>query len=142
MAAKLEPEIAEHTRRWRAPSSLKVWQNHGEYLRTFARQRPLPVQEHLKQYFRLRGPVTLTVSSTRPEQGWIQVNSLHLDAPLHNPWTGFYFMNVPITITAVPASGHRFTGWQDRPDLETPSLELSLTQDVTLTAQFAIDPDA
>ena len=142
MAAELEPETAEHTRRWRAPSSFKVWQDNVEYLRTFARQRPAPMQQHLKQYFRLRGPVTLTLSSTPPDQGWIQVNTLQIDAPLHNPWTGFYFMNIPITITAVPASGYRFAGWQDRPDLETPSLELSLTEDVTLTAEFVVDPDA
>jgi len=140
MAAQLEPEINEHTRRWRAPSSLKLWQDHVEYMRSFARQRPLPVQDHLKQYFRLRGPVELNLSSTHPDRGWIQVNSLQIDAPPHNPWAGFYFKDIPVAITAVPAPGYRFLGWQGRPELETPSMELSLTGDMALTVNFAVDP--
>jgi hypothetical protein len=142
MAAELKPEIDEHTRRWRAPSSLKLWQDHVEYLRSFARQRPLPVQTHLKEYFRLRGPVELTVATVHPDQGWVQVNSLHIDASPHSPWTGLYFMDVPVTITAVPAPGHRFLGWQGRQDLDTPSLELSLAEHTMLRAEFVIDPDA
>jgi hypothetical protein len=142
MAAELEPEIDEHTRRWRAPSSLKQWQDNIEYMRTFARERPAYMQQHLKQHFRLRDPVKLTMASTHPDQGRIQVNSLHITAPLHAPWTGLYFQDMPITITATPAPGYHFTGWQNQPDLNTPSLELSLTEDVTLTAEFAVDPDA
>lgn len=141
VAAELEPEIDEHTRRWRAPSSFKVWQNHVEYLRSFARQRPLPMQEHLKRHFRLRGPVKLTLAGSKPAQGWIQVNSLHIDAPLQSPWTGLYFKDVPLTICAVPAPGYRFLGWQDRSDLQTPSLQLRLAEDVTLTAEFAAEQD-
>jgi hypothetical protein len=111
-------------------------------MRRFARERPLPVREHLKQHFRLRGPVKVTRACAHPYGGWIQFNSLQVDAPLHSPWTGLYFMDIPITITAVPAPGYQFMGWQDRPDLKIPSLELPLTEDVTLKASFVVDPDA
>ena len=88
MAAVLEPEMAEHTRRWRAPADLAAWRANVGYLRQFADLRPGFVLAHLARRFGLGGTVRLTLRPADPAQGAIRVNTLVPAEPDGAPWSG------------------------------------------------------
>ena len=142
MAAVLEPEMPEHIQRWRAPGSVAAWNDNVQTLRDFALNRPAYARQQIATYFGLRGTAKLSLAVSDPGQGAIRINSLDVAAPATAPWTGVYFTDNPIVLTAVPRSGYRFSGWQGILGVDTNTMTLLLNGDLSLLAQFAVDPDA
>jgi hypothetical protein len=142
MASVLAPEMSEHIRRWRAPASLSQWQSNVQYLRTYATNRPAIMREHLRQYFGLQAPCTISVSVSPAQGGTIRLNTLELDAALDRPWLGLYFRGHPITVVAQPRAGYRFDGWEGLLGVATNHVTLLLNGDLALGARFVPDPAA
>ncbi len=140
MAAVLEPEMAEHTRRWRAPASLTDWRNRVQYLRDYANNRPQFMRQHLIQQFGLGGTATLAIAVSDTNQGSVRLNTLTIVAPTNAPWSGTYFTGNPINVTAVANPGYHFGGWQGILGVTTNTVALLLNGDLGLTALFAPDP--
>ncbi len=130
LAAVLEPEIPAETQRW--GSSMTAWHNNVETVRNFVRQRPAIVRQQAQNYFHLSGQADLTVGIAGGS-GSIKINSITID---QFPWTGAYFKNVPVTITAVPAPGYQFAGWSDLSLPGNASISLNLTGNKTISANF------
>ena len=145
MEAARELEIEETLLRWRgSDASAEDWHNVINVMREFGEYRPDYVRQHIVEYFNLSGIASLSIS-TDENMGYIVVNSISItdDTPgIENPasWSGIYFRDVPITITAVAKPGYRFTGWEaeglqgNNPELET--ICITLTDDLSLTAIF------
>ena len=141
MQAVIRPEMAEHIRRWRTmDDSITVWENNVEVMRSFARNRPAHVIQHILRQFNLPGTAILTLQSDS-ELGYIRINSIDITTETpgvinSEKWSGTYFQGVPIHISAIPNPGYQFTGWEgiDQPD---PDLQLMLTENLTLKANFA-----
>lgn len=133
-----EPEIEEHIYRWNRPNSIERWHQEIKNMENFASKRPDHVREHLIEKFNLEGIVNLNIISDS-NAGHIQVNSILLDEStpginnLEN-WSGIYFKNVPITVTAIPAEGYTFKGWKHAEMADT--IELILDSDFTLEPIF------
>lgn len=142
MTSVIAPEMAEHINRWRAPASLAVWQANVQYLRDYANKRPAFARQHLIQKFGLGGSVNLTLSVSRTNAGVIKLNSLTLASPTNTPWSGSYFKNNAISLTALPAPGYKFIGWPELPGTETNSVTLLLNGDFSLSATFRPDDTA
>lgn len=98
-------EIDNHLRRWNG--SKDYWLGNVQYMKTFASTRSSYVRGHIRQQFNYQVAqlITANVDST---QGLIQLNSLLLR---NYPWKGYYFPNVPVTLTAKPKVGYRFVKW-------------------------------
>lgn len=149
MEAVLKPELAEHRLRW----------GYGgvghDVLRTFAEERPQHVREHLMEYFGLEGLTELTLN-LKPDRGTVRVNRIDLadetpgfgDGIQINAatisWRGTYFTGVPVILTAIPAEGYRFTGWDGLAaadtveQLDAHTIRLTLNDPaVTLAPRFA-----
>lgn len=140
MAAVLEPEMAEHTRRWRAPADLAAWRGNVEYLRQFADRRPGFVRDHLARRFGLGATVRLTLRPGDPAQGAIRVNTL-VPAELGGAaWSGEYFAGHPVRLSALARPGFRFRGWDGLAGASTPTVTLLLSADTTIGAEFEPDP--
>ena len=139
-AARIAAEMREHIARWGAPSSLTVWTNNVEALRNYARLRGDFCRQHLTNKFGLRGVVNLTLQVSDPEAGSIRVNTLDIAASTNAPWTGVYFRDNPVRITAQARPGYRFKAWQGL-FAPTNSLLLSLISNFTLGALFEPVPD-
>ena len=112
MQTLYEPEMTFHIDRWKRESdtigSLAVWERNIGTVRTFLQQRGLNILEHVEDAFALGGREEISLS-LNIEQGAMQVNSVRIDS---EAWTGTYFSGVPITLTALPASGYRFSRWE------------------------------
>ncbi len=126
----ISPEISKHLRRW--GGSTIQWRRNTEVVETFLDLRPSYVQDHMIDEFNLGGLAAITLHVEPQGAGVVKLNSLYLDS---HPWSGLYFLDVPIELIALPKPGYRFTGWQEL-DLQTPSATLLLEDDVTLTARF------
>ncbi|MGB4614517.1 MAG: CotH kinase family protein [Limnochordia bacterium] len=144
--AAMEPEIAEHIRRWGRPAgNLELWKSQNESLRVFARFRPASNMNHIVRYFRLEGTYRLTVK-TDAAKGFVKVNSITI-APgtpgVTDPgnWSGTYFKGIPITISAVPHEGHRFVGWEGVPEemRHLPAITITPKDSLTVTACFTAE---
>ncbi|TVR48819.1 MAG: hypothetical protein EA425_13635 [Puniceicoccaceae bacterium] len=141
------PPDFEHRLRW--PGLSRNWDlpRMWDAMRTFAEQRPGIMFNHLRTHFSLPSSHTLTVNRTGGP-GAVRVNSVLLDENtlgLANPsqpfpWSGTYFRNVPVTLTAQPKPGYRFDGWVEYPDHHDSTLVLNLTANTTATARFAEHP--
>jgi len=114
----LKPHMKEHIRRWRGPETMQEWEGQVELMRDFARERPAAQREHIRRFFELSGLYDLELDVSHPDAGYITVHSLDVkpggvgiaDDPW--PWTGSYFREVPLTITAHPSEGVDFVGWE------------------------------
>lgn len=95
---------------------------------------------HLAQEFGLTGTVeTLTVTAKDPAMGNITVNTSQIDLSGHS-WSGRYFTDYPITLTAEAKEGYEFIGWKGDADTSDATLTLPMTGSTTLEAVFAEAP--
>lgn len=146
MQAALSPEMQEHIDRYGKPTSITVWENSVQVMRTFAENRPFYQRQHLISYFGLSGTANVTLNVSDPQQGKIQISSLLIDentvglVGVPYPWTGIYFKDVPLPITAVSNPGYRFVGWQGDVVSSDETITVTLTADLSITAVF--EPDA
>jgi hypothetical protein len=100
-------------------------------MRTFAEQRPVIVRQQMRNYFSLQREATLTLSIVG--KGKIIVNTLTINEP---QWSGKYFVNLPVTVTAVPDPGYQFSGWGSATQQLGKTITLNLGNDTTIFAAF------
>lgn len=105
-------------------------------LSNFISKRYVSVPNLLKKIFDLKNPSRLTVSTADTSMGSVFINGRQLD--LTSDFGGMYFGETTVTITAVPAEGYRFAGWETKSELDTASetLKLNLDNPITLKAVF------
>jgi hypothetical protein len=136
LAAEIAPDIDYEITRWPGSS----WEPNVQNLRDFAQRRPDFVRQHAVERFGLSGTVQLAFNPPASGSGYVAVNgSLLRDLP----WQGVYFQDLPLRITAAPAPGYRFAGWDPADLPQTPAITLTLHTSQTLTPRFAaLDDDA
>ncbi len=133
----IRPEMSRHLGKW--GGSLSGWEKHVEILRNFARLRNIYMRDHILEYFSLDRNVQVTVQATPEGAGAVTVNTLTIS---RFPWSGFYFSAVPIQVTANPAPGYRFAGWEESAVPDSASITLTPDDAVVLTARFEPAPAA
>lgn len=97
---------AESTYRW----NVKNYQsNIISDIKTFFTQRENYTLEDMKSYLGYSGELqTITIKSG--EHGRIQINSIIPDTGTEG-WSGKYYSDCPVTLTAIPDEGYSFAGW-------------------------------
>ena len=135
LASIIDPEIPNEIQRWNP--SMTNWETRKESIRNFLRSRPQEVRNQIRTYFGLSGQYTITLNVTG--FGHIEISTI----PVQDfPWEGIYMNSIPISLKAIPASGYKFTGW-DNPSLpDTFHVEINPTLDMSVTAFFEIDTTA
>ena len=100
----------------------------------FFRDRPANMMAFTAKEFGLSNATgELTVSSDCPQGGNIRVNTSVIDLS-EGSWTGMYFRQYPVTLTASANPGYRFKGWSDgRTDA---TIEIPINGGVTVSAIF------
>ena len=100
-------------------------------------KRPEYMIEALRQEFDLYGTVEeVSLQTNDNEAGKIYINTTEADI-LDKPWTGKYFTDYPIQVSAVANPGYRFVGWQGTYEVTENVIEVPVIEGgVQLTAIF------
>lgn len=103
----------------------------------YFRKRPAYALKHIAEEFELTGvPETVTICTANPEMGSVVVNTSKIDLT-SGSWSGQYFTDYPITVTASAEEGYRFAGWKGDADTAENTLRVSVDGGITLEAVFA-----
>ncbi|MBK9525534.1 MAG: CotH kinase family protein [Bacteroidetes bacterium] len=143
--ALLEPEMQEHINRWSTPSSMSNWYLGLDDKQEFASLRPGIQFGQLRDYFYLSDTAHIRLDVNDAAQGYIEINSLRINAALPGvdanvyPWEGTYFMDLPMSVRAVPKYGYRFVKWVETGNKNSAET-VTLIGDRTMTAMFEWDP--
>jgi len=137
---ELYPHLDEHQNRWAISKS-----NFGaftSYIKNFINKRPDYVIFQLKDYFNL-GNLNNIIIERSDDYGEIKINSLLINDSTPRtqinpyPWTGNYFEDVPIQISAIPYDGYEFVRWEGSIESESDTLVHYLTKNAWLSAVFS-----
>lgn len=102
----------------------------------FFLKRPAYAAQHLAEEFGLQGDLeTVTIVNNLPDAGRVVVNTSTIDLS-DGSWTGNYFTDYPITITAEANSGYRFVGWKGATDTDSHTITMPVDGGVDLEAVF------
>lgn len=138
---ELMPYIQEFKDRWQLNYT---WQDRLDSMEWWLNKRPKYVKEHIMDDFSAGDTLALTLNVSDTAKGKIKVNTILLDGNTPRlttqtyPWTGKYFENIPVPLTAIPNPGYRFVKWL--PSNNTNSTILyNLSSNATVTAMFDVD---
>lgn len=92
---------------------------------------------YMAEEFGLTGTLEkVTVKMNDTAGGTIQLNTTTPDMS-YGSWTGKYYTDYPITVTAIPADGYKFVGWSGSVTSDSATIETEvLTGGITLEAVF------
>jgi hypothetical protein len=139
LAAVLEPNIAFESRRWQGENAVEEWRRNVEQLRDFARRRPDVVWQQMVESLGLPGTARLTLAAPGAGQGKVAIDGRIVSAL---PWQGTYFLGSQIQVTAVPAPGYRFVGWEAAAGTGDNPITVTIEGEQTLAPRFvAVNED-
>lgn len=107
-----------------------------EYMQNFVTQRISIMRNHFEQHFNTNGSYQLTLSMSNNSAGKITLNSIDVTK---FPWSGLYFRDIPITLTAKAAPGYTFVRWEG--DIHSTEQTITVTRNsaTSIHAVFEID---
>jgi hypothetical protein len=124
-------EFSRHWQKWNMDSGF--WQQNIDRINNFFYQRPNIMRSHIRSQFNLPASHLLTVIMNQARAGTIHVNSLDIEL---SEWFGYYFQNIPITVTAEPKAGYYFDGWTGDIVSDNQTLTINLSKATELIANF------
>ena len=130
----LQPEMQEHIDRWRRPVDMNEWHENVQRMRTFAQQRPTFLRIYIRDHFDLSGIYKLQLAVNDAQMGKIKINTIKPD--VSQGWSGIYFRDIPIQLTAIPEPGYRFSHWSGSESSNEQSWNITFNEDVNLMAHF------
>jgi hypothetical protein len=142
--ATLAPVIQRHIDRWNTPRDVQSWRTGFDKMRDYVNERRDYLMDDLatRLGFTDRHVLTLDVSSRF--HGQLEVNSLQINEQLPGvsntvyPWTGIYYQDLPVTVTAHALPGYRFVRWEETGET-TPTIVVHADVDLSRTAIFERD---
>lgn len=135
LSAKIAPEIPAHEERWNLVS---FWSGEGPFtaqvqdMKDFAQTRHPYMIQHMQQHFDLSDLSELTVDLNDSNFGKVLLNRSMLDT---FPWSGNFFNDFTIPVTAVPKTGYIFTGWTG--SVTSTDTTIAINPGASVVANFA-----
>ena len=142
MKSVIEPEIAEHISRWKTPESLDAWEFFLGLERDFALQRPAFQRDHIRSEFGIASNINATLNVSNEAHGFVKINTIEIKEGTPGitanpyPWTGVYFSNIPVTLTAIAKPGYVFSNWTGASSSTNPTITISSASSFGVTAVF------
>jgi len=132
----IDEEMVLHAEKW--SGYYQNWVNRTNELESFASQRPSVMLNHIENTLAPGEKHLLTLEVSDAAAGSIHLNTIHLKK---FPWTGIYFHDVPVEVTAVSSLGYRFTGWTGDVSSSSANISFHPVAQMHVTAHFEADPD-
>ncbi len=134
MIEVIENEIPYHSSKW--PDLGNFWGKVDD-MKTFAENRVDNVRQHIIDQWPSvteHNPVNVYVY---PENaGRIKINTIYPD---EYPWSGRYFKDVPIELTAFPKEGYSFVEWTGDIAWDEATISVNPSEALSFTANFEYD---
>ena len=146
MTAIYQPEINEHSQRWRHHTGVSQWMNDVNLIKTWSNLRTNHARTHLKGQFQLPAEHQITIDVSDTLQGYVRVNTIEIleqtvgvpSSPY--PWSGVYFEDNPIQLEAYPNQGYNFSHWEiGGASFTTNPIDINMVGDSLITAYFTSD---
>lgn len=110
-------EMPKHMERWNTitPSDLNWFH---EWETDFANDRPAFQRNHIRTKFAITSNINATLNVSDVAAGYVHINTIDIKDGTPGitgnpyPWTGIYFSNIPVKLTAVPNDGYVFSHWE------------------------------
>jgi hypothetical protein len=131
----LAPEIELQLNQW--GGSLSDWEERIEDLRAYTQQRPYHLRQNILSQLEIDTDYLLSLQTQPIAGGTIKVNTIH---PKDFPWDGYYFSQVPVSITAWPQPGYQFVSWNNGA-ITTPTHTFTAADPQSYTAYFEAIPN-
>ncbi|SEJ29758.1 Por secretion system C-terminal sorting domain-containing protein [Dyadobacter koreensis] len=130
-----EPLIAEHLARWKSPVNKAFWEQSISEIASFLNDRGSNLQNHIRASLGSSyNNFALTINVSDFNRGYAKVNTMDIlpttdgIASSPYPWTGNYFQNNAIKLTAVSKTGSHFERW------EKSGISYATTPEILLTS--------
>ncbi len=143
MHDELQPYMTEYMLRWQLNMN---WQSQTDSMKWWMETRPSRLKQHIMTNFGSPAVWDLTLDVSDTAKGNIKVNTILLDENTTRttattyPWTGQYFQNFPVPLTAIAKPGYVFVKWLPSND-PNPTISVNLNSASSITAMFDIDPN-
>lgn len=112
-----------------------TWKQRVDLLEVWALDRGKYMKQYTVDYFNLSGMSKINLSTNNSDFGSIQVNTIIIDGE-DMPWSGDYFNDLKLKITAIPKKGHKFVNWMGDYIDNKSELTVLIEEDINLTAVF------
>ncbi|MBR6581432.1 MAG: CotH kinase family protein [Ruminococcus sp.] len=114
-----------------------TFNNEVQSIKTFYNDRNRSVTEQLRNTCSLKGNKVNITLNNDAAKGTVILNTI-TPTFKDNKWTGSYYTDYPVTLTAKAQAGYAFSHWEtsDGKTINTPTAEISLTSDMTVTAVY------
>ena len=131
------PLIPRQQKKWSGAAS--DWGRHINDIRVFAEKRPDYYRQNLCEVFGIDSTYELAVNANIENAGSVKVSTILIN---NMPWSGGYFGEIPVSITAYSASGYKFTGWTGDITSDEKTISVILDRDTELIANFSSTGEA
>jgi len=115
--------------------NLTEWETDVAIMRAFAANRPTHQRNHIISFFELSGTANVTINNTNPGSGRVVINNVNIP----NDFSGLYFKDIPLSVTAIPKVGYRFVRWQGVSASTSSNISITLDGDAILLPVFEAD---
>jgi len=140
MVGLFQPNLEAHLDNWAFDNAMggdePSWYEWIDKYKDFWEDRPGYMRDHMNDFYNLDEYYDLTINFDESTEGDVFVNSNTMDIPFD--YTGTYFKNIPLRLTAVADPGFQFAYW-----LETGVTDAVIdyigTANMTLTPIFVPD---
>ena len=120
----------------RVEAVLKKYGYSLEWRDGYFSKRPAYAMQHLAEEFGLTGTLeTVIITTEDAGRGTVTVNTSQIDLS-DGSWSGQYYTDYPITVTAQANPGYRFAGWKGDAHETGETITVSLDGGAALEAVF------
>ena len=140
---RMAPEMEEHVARWDTMENIIFDLPWYHILYTqFANERPAFQRNHIREKFAINNNIDVTLDVSDADHGFVHINTIDVKDGTPGiignpyPWTGVYFSNIPVTLTAVANDGFEFSHWSGASNSTDETITISSAEAFAVTAHF------
>ena len=122
-------EMPKHVERW----GFNWQESNLSKMREFGERREAIMRKHTEEFFSTNGSYKLTLNISESGSGKIHLNTIDVTS---FPWTGKYFNNNTILLTAIPNPGYEFSHWEGAVESADETISVTSSEAINVTAVF------
>ena len=137
---QIQPYLNEDTNRY--PRLTFYRESERTNLLNWANNRPAFERENIRTHFNIESTLNVTLNVSNIQAGNVKINTILIDGITPGvtanpyPWSGIYYKNIPVTLSAVPKPGYVFSHWSGASNSTDATITINPQENLSLTAHF------